>query len=418
MEKLLIKKSSRLNGKIIVNGSKNSALPIMAASLLSNQDCILKNVPNLIDIHTMISLLKKLGVSCKIKDKKITLNASNIKNFKADYELVSKMRASILVLGPLLARTGRAVVSLPGGCAIGTRPINIHLFGMEKLGAKILIKNGYVYAEAKNGLKGNNIVLPSISVGATENILLATTLSKGISIIENAATEPEVQDLCKFLNNMGSIIKGIGTRRLIIKGKTKLKSVEHSIIPDRIVAGTFIIAALITKGNLIIENIITKHLDTPLRILKKMGANIKTNKNSIIVKGEKTKLKSINIKTNPYPSFPTDLQAQFMSLFTTIKGTSTIQENIFENRFMHVSELNRLGAKISVKKDKATIIGVKKLVGASVMASDLRASVSLILAGLVAEGETRVNRIYHLDRGYEKIENKLNPCGAIIKRIK
>ena len=217
---------------------------------------------------------------------------------------------------------------------------------------------------------------------------------------------------------MGSIIKGIGTRRLVIKGKTKLKSVEHSIIPDRIVAGTFIIAALITKGNLIIENIITKHLDTPLRILKKMGANIKTNKNSIIVKGEKTKLKSINIKTNPYPSFPTDLQAQFMSLFTTIKGTSTIQENIFENRFMHVSELNRLGAKISVKKDKATIIGVKKLVGASVMASDLRASVSLILAGLVAEGETRVNRIYHLDRGYEKIENKLNPCGASIRRVK
>ncbi len=418
MKKLTIKGGQSLYGTIKVSGSKNASLPIMMSSLLSTKDCNFKNIPKLDDVKSMIILLKNLGVKISNNSSELTLNASNINKFRADYELVRKMRASILVLGPLLARFGKAIVSMPGGCAIGNRPINLHLFAMEKLGAKILIKNGYVYAEARKGLIGNKISLPSISVGATENILLAATLAKGKTIIENAAIEPEVQDLCNCLNKMGAKIKGIGTRNLIINGVKILGEVKHSIIPDRIEAGTFIIASLITKGTLKIINAQPTHLKYPIKVLLKMGAKISILNDVIKVNGKSSVLKPLNIKTSPYPGFPTDLQAQFMSLLATIKGNSSIQENIFENRFMHVGELNRLGASIYVKKDKSFIKGVKKLVGAQVMASDLRASVSLVLAGLVSKGETRISRIYHLDRGYEKIENKLNLCGANIKRIK
>jgi len=417
VKKLLIRKSSPLKGIIEVSGSKNSALPIMAASLLLNDKCLLKNIPNLADVNSMINLLESLGAKINKKKSYITINCSNLKNHKAEYNLVKKMRASILVLGPLLSRNQNAIVSLPGGCAIGTRPINYHLYGLKKLGAKISIKDGYVIAKAPNGLRGNTIELPRVSVGATENLLLASILAKGKTVIKNAAKEPEVQDLCNFLNMMGANIKGIGKKNIIIKGVKKLKSVKYSIIPDRIEAGTFIVAALITKGKLRINNIIIEHLQTPLKVLKKMGAKIKIQKNYIIVDGKNSQLFSSKIKTKPYPGFPTDLQAQFMCLFSLIKGKSYIEESVFENRFMHVSELNRLGAKIFVKNQNCKIEGVEKLIGAQIMASDLRASVSLVLAGLVANGETQIDRIYHLDRGYEKIENKLNPCGANIKRI-
>ena len=416
--KLLVKKSKPLNGYINIDGSKNSALPIMAASLLTSKKCLLKNIPDLADINTMLILLKSLGVDYSYGSDNLLLKGSKkLKNF-ANYELVRKMRASILVLGPLLARTGSAKVSLPGGCAIGTRPIDLHLYALQKLGANIKIKNGYVYAEAKQGLKGNKIKFLTISVGATENAVLASVIAKGKTIIENAAREPEVQDLCNFLNVMGAKISNIGKKTIIIEGVKNLKSVEYKIIPDRIVAGTFLIAGLITRGKLKIDNIIPDHLKYPIKILKKMGAKIQIGKNYILLKKSSINLKPIKIKTSPYPGFPTDLQAQFMTLLTIVRGKSHIQENIFENRFMHVSELNRLGANIKVKKDKSIIEGVKKLIGANVMASDLRASVSLILAGLVAEGKTVISRIYHLDRGYEKIEDKLNSCGSNIKRYK
>ena len=416
--KLLVKKSKPLNGYINIDGSKNSALPIMAASLLTSKNCLLKNIPDLADINTMLILLKSLGVDYSYGSDHLLLKGSKkLKNF-ANYELVRKMRASILVLGPLLARTGSAKVSLPGGCAIGTRPIDLHLYALQKLGANIKIKNGYVYAEAKQGLKGNKIKFLTISVGATENAVLASVIAKGKTIIENAAREPEVQDLCNFLNVMGAKISNIGKKTIIIEGVKNLKSVEYKIIPDRIVAGTFLIAGLITRGKLKIDNIIPDHLKYPIKILKKMGAKIQIGKNYILLKKSSINLKPIKIKTSPYPGFPTDLQAQFMTLLTIVRGKSHIQENIFENRFMHVSELNRLGANIKVKKDKSIIEGVKKLIGANVMASDLRASVSLILAGLVAEGKTVISRIYHLDRGYEKIEDKLNSCGSNIKRYK
>ncbi len=418
MEKLIVKNSNRLNGIIKISGSKNASLPIMAATLLSTHECLIKNIPELEDIKTMINLLKNLGVKINKKGSAVKIDSSKLDNHRADYDLVRKMRASILVLGPLLARKKKAIVSLPGGCAIGTRPIDLHLFGMKKLGAKLVIKNGYVFAEAPNGLKGNKIVIPQVSVGATENIILASTLAKGRTIISNAATEPEIQDMCNFLNKMGAKIKGIGKRKIEIYGVKELKKVDYNVIPDRIVAGTFMIAALITKGNITIKDIIPEHLKDPIRILKKVGAEIKIKKNSLVIDGSKKNFKPVNIITKPYPGFPTDLQAQLMSLLVTIKGTSSIQEKIFENRFIHVSELNRLGAKIKLKKDKAYISGVKNLVGAPIMASDLRASVSLVLAGLAAQGKTTINRIYHIDRGYEKIENKLNSCGASIKRFK
>ena len=416
--KLLVKKSKPLNGYISIGGSKNSALPIMAASLLTYKKCLLKNVPDLADINTMLILLKSLGVNYSFSSDNLLLNGSKrLKNF-ANYELVRKMRASILVLGPLVARTGSAKVSLPGGCAIGTRPIDLHLYALKKLGTNIKIKNGYVYAEAKQGLKGNTIKFSTVSVGATENAILASVIAKGKTIIKNAAKEPEVQDLCNFLNAMGAKISSIGEKTIIIEGVKNLKSVEYKIIPDRIVAGTFLIAGLMTRGKLKIDNIIPGHLKYPIKILKKMGAKIQIKKNYIMLDRSNSNLKPTKIKTRPYPGFPTDLQAQFMTLLTIVRGKSYIQENIFENRFMHVSELNRLGANIKVKKDKSVIEGVKKLIGANVMASDLRASVSLILAGLVAEGKTVISRIYHLDRGYEKIEDKLNSCGSNIKRYK
>ena len=417
MKQLLIKKGKPLNGEIYVSGSKNSALPILAATLLSKKNCYLRNIPNLVDIQSMLKLLESLGVSVSKKKSKIILNASKLNSYRADYNLVRKMRASILVLGPLLARFRKAKVSLPGGCAIGNRPIDLHLFGMKNLGAKISIENGYVVAEAPKGLIANRIELPSKSVGASENIILAAVLAKGRSTIINVAREPEIEDLCNYLNSMGAKIKGVGTSRIEVQGTEILSTTNYSIIPDRIEAGTFLISALITRGKLKINNAIANHLTSPINILKKMGAKCTVRKKYIIVNGKKSFLKPAHIKTGPYPAFPTDLQAQFMSLLAIVNGNSSIQENVFKNRFMHVSELNRLGAIINVKKNKSIIKGVNKLIGAPIMANDLRASVSLVLAGLVAEGETKISRIYHLDRGYEKIENKLNNCGAKIKRI-
>jgi len=417
MYKIKILGKSKLKGKIEIKGAKNAALPIMASSLLSNNGLVIRNTPDLQDIYTMKLLLEKFGVKINKKDSIYFLDSSNINNQTANYEIVRKMRASILVLGPLIARFKEATISLPGGCAIGTRPIDIHLNGLNKLGVNFTIDNGLVYCTAKKNLKGADIQLPFPSVGATENILMAASLAEGKTIIHNAAKEPEIIDLTNCLNNMGAIISGAGTSKIIIKGVKKLHKTEHKIISDRIVAGTYIIAAIMLKGELTINNINPKFLSMPIRILKKMGANLKIGKNYIKVL-KSNRISGTNIITDPYPGFPTDLQAQIMALMTLAQGKSKIKEKIFENRFMHVPELNRLGANIKIKNDSAIIEGGKNLKGAQVMASDLRASVSLILAGMCAEGETIVNRVYHLDRGYEKIEENLRKCGVNISRFK
>ena len=417
MDKLKIIGNKKLSGSIKVSGAKNSALPVMVASLLSNEGLYIKNLPELADITTMKLLLKNFGLKIKQSDSSIFIDSSKIKNCIADYDLVRKMRASILVLGPLLARFKKAKISLPGGCSIGTRPIDIHLFGLEKLGVKFLFKNGFVNGVVKGNLTGCKINLPFPSVGATENLMMAATLAKGKTIISNAAKEPEVEDLAKCLNDMGAKITGAGSNSIKIQGVKNLKKTNHEIIPDRIVAGTFLIAGIMLKSEFTIDCINADHLTMPIKILKKMGANIEIKKNKIKILPS-SNLKGIKLKTAPYPGFPTDLQAQMMSLMSIAKGDSEIKEEIFENRFMHVSELNRLGAKIKISNDTAYIKGDNKYIGAQVMASDLRASVSLVLAGLCAKGHTIINRVYHLDRGYEKIEETLGLCGPKITRIK
>tara|TARA_Y100001970_G_scaffold154618_1_gene189465 strand:+ start:11898 stop:13154 length:1257 start_codon:yes stop_codon:yes gene_type:complete len=417
MDKLIISGNSDLYGSIKVNGSKNSALPIMVLSMLSDQDLILKNVPNLEDVNNMQNLLREYGVFSKKNKDHIKLNSHNIHNRVADYDIVRKMRASILILAPLMVRFGEAKISLPGGCAIGARPIDLHLYGLKKLGAKFKIENGYVYGKVKNFLKGNHVTLPFPSVGATESILMAATLAKGKTIISNAAREPEVVDLANCLNSMGAKIKYAGKNNIEIQGVDKLKKTNHKIIEDRIVAGTFIIAAVMLNKRFKVTRIDPNHITSLINVLKKMGANLKIQKSSIIILPS-SDLKGTSIITEPYPGFPTDLQAQMMALMSVVKGKSQITETIFENRFMHVPELNRLGADIKIKKEIAYIAGEKKLKGAPVMASDLRASVSLVLAGLYATGTTTINRVYHLDRGYEKIEKTLGKQGPIIKRKK
>ena len=407
-----------MSGKISISGSKNASLPILAASILIGKTK-LKNIPLVKDIFTMIELLEFIGLKTKLFKSKnileITNNEKNI-NTLAPYKLVKTMRAGVLVLGSLLTKYGKAKVSLPGGCAIGTRPVDLHLLALKKLGAKIKIKNGYIIAEAKNGLKGTTINFPSISVGATENALLAACKAEGKTIIKNSAIEPEIKDLIFFLKKMGSNITVSGRTIIISEKKNKKKEASHEIMFDRIEAGTYLIAGALVGKKIVIEKINPDIIKTEIKILKDVGVKIKINKSSIIITKSK-KLKKINISTRPYPGFPTDLQAQLMVLLTQAKGLSKIKEDIFENRFMHVPELKRMGAKIEIKNKTAFIKGPTRLTGAEVMATDLRASVSLVLAGLAADNRTIINRTYHLDRGYESLEKKLKTCKAEIKRI-
>ena len=418
MQKLEITGGRRISGTIVISGSKNATLPILASTILTNKKIIITNVPIVQDIETMVALLSVIGSTIKLnkKAKKIEiLNHKPLKTF-APYNLLKTMRAGVLVLGPLLAKYRVAKVSLPGGCAIGSRPINFHLDALKKMGANIKIKDGYIVASAKKGLNGCYIKFPKISVGATENILIASCFAKGKTKLRNCASEPEIHDLISFLRKIGCKIQWNGKRSIDVTGVDELKSTTHKVIFDRIEAGTYIIASALTDGLLKIKNIDPKIMSAEIRLLRKMGINITKKKNCIITSSPK-KIKSINIVTKPYPGFPTDLQAQIMVLLTKADGTSIIRENIFENRFMHISELRRMGAHIETKGNKATIFGKKKLNGAELMATDLRASVCLVLAGLVASNKTIVNRIYHLDRGYEKIETKLSKCGAQIKRL-
>ena len=418
MQKLIIKGKKELVGKISISGSKNATLPILAATILANK-VKLKNVPLVKDIFTMVKLLNFIGLNAKFLKSKNILEIQNTEkniNTLAPYKLVKTMRAGVLVLGSLLAKYGNAKVSLPGGCAIGTRPVDLHLFALKKLGAKIKIKNGYILAEAKKGLKGATIKFPTISVGATENALLAAFMAKGKTVLKNCAIEPEVKDLVIFLRKLGRNIK-ISQRTIRInENRIKKKIVNHKIIFDRIEAGTYMIASALIGKKIIIDKIDPKIIRSEIDILKKMGVNVKKKSNSVILKKNK-KLRKINVVTRPYPGFPTDLQAQLMVLMTQANGLSKISENIFENRFMHVPELKRMGAKITIKNKTAYIEGPSKLTGAEVMATDLRASVSLVLAGLIAENRTIINRIYHLERGYEFLEIKLKKCNAEIKKI-
>jgi UDP-N-acetylglucosamine 1-carboxyvinyltransferase len=418
MEKLIIQGKRELTGKISISGSKNSSLPILAASILASK-VKLKNIPLVKDIYTMVQLLNFIGLETKFIKKKNILEVKNTKkniNTLAPYKLVKTMRAGVLVLGPLLAKYGRAKVSLPGGCAIGTRPVDLHLLALKKLGAKIKIKNGYILAEAKNGLKGGVIRFPFISVGATENALMAAFLARGKTILKNCAIEPEIKDLIIFLKKLGGKIKISGRTIHIHESKPRKFLINHEIIFDRIETGTYMIASALIGKNIIIDKIEPSIIKSEINILKKMGVKIKEKRNSIIIQ-KSMKLKKINVITKPFPGFPTDLQAQLMVLMTQANGQSKISENIFENRFMHCPELKRMGANIKIKNKTAFIKGPSRLTGAEVMATDLRASVSLVLAGLIAENKTKINRIYHLDRGYEFLEKKLNKCNAKIKRI-
>lgn len=407
-----------LNGKITVSGAKNAALPIIIAALIEKGTYILNNVPNLSDIRVLFSLLEDLGLKVnKISNNSYEIINNGIKKNKAEYDIVKKMRASFLVMGPMIANLEEAIVSLPGGCSIGSRPVDLHLTGFEKLGVKISQKHGYVYAKSKN-LKGNDIVLNFPSVGATQNLMIAATKIKGTTKIINAAREPEVVDLGNFLIKMGAKIKGLGTNEIEIIGVDKLIPCEYNIMSDRIEAGTYVIASIITDGDFIIENANIEELGIFKSILEDMGVKFEKKGNLLKVIGKLSDLKPIKLKTMPHPGFPTDMQAQMMLLLSLIKGHSEIEETVFENRFMHVAEFNRMGTNINIKHSIAQIEGVDELQGAEVMASDLRAGAALVLAGLIANGETRLNRIYHIDRGYDKLEEKLIKLGANIKREK
>ena len=416
MEKLLISGGKPLIGEVKISGAKNSVLPILAASLLSDEEVTIGNVPHLQDVTTTISLLTEMGATLSIDEKmKVSINASSIKKFYAPYEMVKTMRASILVLGPLLAHFGQAKVSLPGGCAIGSRPVNLHIDGLKAMGANIKVEDGYIIAKTKK-LKGARINFPTTTVTGTENIMMAAVLASGKTIIKNAAKEPEIIDLANCLRLMGARIDGDGTSNIVIEGVNKLAGCNYDVLPDRIETATFLVAAAITRGKLTLTHTRPDTIKIIIDKLKKAGANISI-KNDIINIEVKSKLDAVNITTNPYPDFPTDMQAQFIALNSISKGKSKVVESVFENRFMHVQELVRMGANIDINGNIATIQGVKELTGAPVMATDLRASASLILAGLVAKGETIVDRIYHIDRGYECIEEKLTKIGANIKRL-
>jgi len=416
MDKIVINGGERLIGEIEISGSKNATLPIFASAILTEGENIFHNVPNLKDVETIGKVLKNLGINIEAKGSTYKIDAREILNHEAPYELVKTMRASILVLGPLIARKGRATVSLPGGCAIGARPINLHLMGLEAMGAKIELTRGYIEAKADR-LKGASISFDIPTVTGTENLIMAAVLAKGKTILQNAAMEPEVVELANVLNKMGARIKGAGTRVIEIEGVDELHPIEHIIIPDRIEAGTLMVAAGLTRGNIRLINCPIEHMEAVILKLRDAGLEIEKDGNGVRVVGNK-RIRSVDIKTQPYPGFPTDMQAQFMALMCLSRGLSVISETIFENRFIHVSELRRMGADIRIQGNTAIIQGVDHLSGAPVMATDLRASASLILAGLAAEGTTEVSRVYHLDRGYEGLDRKLARLGANIKRVK
>ena len=416
MDKIIVKGGQALTGEVKISGAKNAALPILVSSLLADGVNTYSNVPDLNDIQSTALLLSHLGARIESEGDTVQIDAQDVANHEAPYDLVRKMRASVLVLGPLLARLGKARVSLPGGCAIGARPINLHLKGLTRLGASIELKHGYV--EASSGrLTGADLNFDVVTVTGTENIMMAATLARGTTVLRNAAREPEIVALADVLSKMGADIQGAGTSVITINGVDNLKPVSTAIIPDRIEAGTFLIAAALTKGNITLVDCIPEHLDALLKKLRLVGAEIDVTERSIHIQGSEP-IQSVDIKTQPYPGFPTDMQAQFMVLMSIANRTSMISETIFENRFIHVSELKRMGANIHVSGDTAIVKGVPTLSGAPVMATDLRASASLILAGLIAENTTQVNRVYHLDRGYQAIEEKFAALGATIERVK
>ena len=421
MDKLIINGPSKLNGNVSISGAKNAALPILTASLLSSQNIELENIPELQDIKTTIKLLEEFGVRVSQKEHSLICNAEKVNKFDAPYEMVKTMRASILVLGPLLARFREARVSMPGGCAIGSRPVDIHIKGLEAMGAKITVNHGYIEASSShlnNGrLQGAKIFMDQVTVTGTENLMMAGVLANGKTILYNAAREPEVVDLGKLLQKMGAKIWGLGSDRIIIEGVKKLKGAKHQIMFDRIETGTYLVAGAMTGGEITCQNVDASKMESVIQKLLEAGAEIKTEKNSITVKSNQ-RLRAVNLTTAPYPGFPTDMQAQFMALNAFSEGVGEITENIFENRFMHVQELRRMGALIDIKQNTAIIRGVDSLQGTNVMATDLRASAGLVLAALVAKGDTKIDRIYHLDRGYEKLEAKFNNLGASIRRIK
>ncbi len=430
MDSIRILGGKPLNGEIVIGGAKNAALPLMAAALLTDQPLTLTNMPELADIGTMANLLRQHGVRVDRSDfgagsnvadagatgRTMTLTADKITSVTAPYDLVRRMRASVLVLGPLVARMGEAKVSLPGGCAIGTRPVDLHLKALETLGAKIEVQSGYIHATAPGGLKGANIVFPKVTAGGTENLLMAAALAKGDTVLENAAREPEIGNLADCLNAMGAKITGIGSGTLRITGVSTLRPARVAVIPDRIETGTYAIAGAITRGRVKLVGTRYELLESVFAAMRQAGVKVEPGENSVTISAADG-LVGVDVMTEPYPGFPTDMQAQWMALMATASGASMITETIFENRFMHVPELTRFGAEVNVHGASAIVRGRKKLSGAPVMATDLRASVSLILAGLAAEGETLVNRVYHLDRGYERLEEKLGACGAHVERI-
>jgi UDP-N-acetylglucosamine 1-carboxyvinyltransferase len=427
MDRIRIVGGQRLNGTIPISGAKNAALPLMITSLLTRETLTLNNVPRLADVTMLARILGNHGVDVTIAGKRsgqrtgdgqtFRLTAPDIVDTTAPYEMVARMRASFWVLAPLVARCGRAKVSLPGGCAIGTRPVDLHLTALEALGAEIELEGGYVIAKAPRGLTGNRIPLAKVSVGATHNALMAAVLARGETLIENAAREPEVVDVANCLVNMGAMIEGIGTANLCVQGRETLYSAEHTVLPDRIETGTYAMAAAITGGDVFLDGALPDLLQEVLQTLRSTGVEIEEQATGIRVARNSGGLKPVSIETKPFPGFPTDLQAQLIALMCMANGTSQVRETIFENRFMHVQELARLGARIELKGDTALVTGVNGLLGAQVMATDLRASVSLIIAGLAAQGETMIGRVYHLDRGFERIEDKLSQCGARIERL-
>jgi len=418
LAKLIVEKSGPLTGRVRINGAKNSVLKLMAASILAEEPCYIESVPDLLDVEVMNQLLEALGLKVEYDklDESLVIYPAEVLKCEAPYEIIQKMRASFLVMGPLLAKKGVAKVSMPGGCAIGARPIDLHLKGFQALGAEVTLGHGYIEAKAENGLVGNEIYLDFPSVGATENIMMAATMAKGQTLLQNAAKEPEIIDLANFLNEMGANVKGAGTDTIRINGVSSLKGTRHQTMPDRIITATYMVAAALTKGDVIIENVVSSHVKPITAKLREMGVIVEDDDDRIRVIGT-NELKAVDITTLPYPGFPTDVQAQFMVLLSIAEGTSVINETVFENRFGHVAEINRMGANVKIEGHSAVIQGVKKLQGAQVKATDLRAGAALVLAGLVSEGLTEIDDIYHIDRGYPQIEKDLVSLGALIKRV-
>lgn len=415
MEKIIIEGGVPLTGTVVISGAKNAVLPVIAASLLAGETCKLIDIPHLADVEAINEVLEYLGAKVRFADGELTVDSSNLTNIEAPYECVRRMRASFLIMGPILARMGRAKMSLPGGCAIGSRPIDLHLKGFEALGANITIGHGYIEAEAKK-LVGNKVYLDFPSVGATENIIMAASMAQGTTIIENAAEEPEIVDLANFLNQMGAKIKGAGTKVIKVDGVERLHGAVHTVIPDRVEAGSFMVAAAATRGNVLVANVIEDHLKSVIAKLKEVGVQITEEADGLRVIGPE-KIHPVDIKTLPYPGFPTDMQSQLMALMTISQGTSVITETVFENRFMHVAELKRMSADIRIEGHSAIVKGVPRLTGAEVKATDLRAGAALVIAALVAEGKSAIGCVHHLDRGYENLVEKFQGLGAKISRI-